>query len=240
MLQRKLSIFAGALLIAGLAPSAVFAGGSVKATVKKDGERPKRNVIPMDADPNCIKANTQPDGTVKKVGTENAVVSKDGQVMNVIVYVKAGLEDKEYPAPEEKKMIDQKGCMYDPHVLTVQIGQKVIVRNSDDTLHNIHSFAKKQRAFNFAQPTKDKEDEVDFQREEFVLVKCDVHPWMSAHVGVFKHPYHAVTDKAGDATIADLPPGEYTIGIWHEEFGEQEQKVTIEDGKEATLAVVYP
>ncbi|MCB9850913.1 MAG: hypothetical protein H6817_09455 [Phycisphaerales bacterium] len=217
-----------------LLPSAVFAGGTLKATVKKDGERPKRKVIDQAADPNCVKAN---DG--KKVGTENAIVSKGGEVMNAIVYVKDGLGDKTFDPPTEKKEIDQQGCIYRPHVMTVMTGQPLTVKNNDDTLHNIHSFAKKQRAFNFAQPQKGMEKDVDFTREEIVMVKCDVHPWMSAYIGVFAHPFHAVTDKEGTASIADLPPGEYTIGVWHEEFGEKDAKVTIKDGEEATVEFTY-
>lgn len=222
-----------------LAVPAAWAAGTLKVTVKKGGERPKRIVLDMAADPNCVKAHTEADGTVKKVGSENAVVSKEGQVMNAIAYVKDGLGDAEFKAPEEKVVIDQHGCMYVPHVLTVMIGQTVTVRNSDETLHNIHSFAQKQRAFNFAQPQKGMEKDVDFQREEFVPVKCDVHPWMSAFIGVFKHPFHAVTDKTGAASIKELPAGEYTIGVWHEEFGELEQKVTIKDGEEAAVEFSY-
>jgi plastocyanin len=237
--RNDVSVLTATMMLVGLAPIPALAAGTLKATIKKGGDRPKRVVLDMAADANCVKARTNPDGTVEKVGSENAIVTKDGLVRNAIVYVKDGLGDKEFAAPEEKKVIDQKGCMYDPHVMTVQVGQKVTVRNSDSTLHNIHSFAQKQRAFNFAQPQQGMESEVDFQREEFVLVKCDVHPWMSAHIGVFKHPYHAVTDKSGEASVSDLPPGEYTIGVWHEEFGEQEQKVTIEEGKEATIEVTY-
>jgi hypothetical protein len=81
--------------------------------------------------------------------------------------------------------------------------------------------------------------EVSFSREEFVHVKCDVHPWMSAFVGVFKHPFHAVTEKDGTASIAKLPAGEYTIGIWHEELGEQEQKITVADGETKELSFEY-
>lgn len=238
-LRSQLVVAGTALLILVAAPTSALAAGKLKATVKKAGERPKRTVIDMAADPNCVKGHTEADGSVKKVGTENAIVSKEGQVMNAIVYVKDGLGDKEFPAPTEKKVLSQHGCMYEPHVMTVQVGQPVTILNADETLHNIHSFAKKQRAFNFAQPQKGMEKDVDFQREEFVLVKCDVHPWMSAHIGVFTHPFHAVTDKSGETSIADLPPGEYTIGVWHEEFGEKEQKVTIKDGEEATVEFSY-
>ncbi|HRX84449.1 MAG TPA: carboxypeptidase regulatory-like domain-containing protein [Phycisphaerae bacterium] len=238
-LRSQLVVMGSAMLILAAVPTIARAEGKLKATVKKAGERPRRLVIDMAADPNCIKAHTEADGKVKKVGTENALVSKEGEVMNAIVYVKDGLGDKEYPAPSEKKTLEQKGCMYDPHVLTIQVGQPLTVINDDETLHNIHSFAKKQRAFNFAQPQKGMEKDVDFQREEFVLVKCDVHPWMSAHIGVFNHPFSAITDKSGAATIENLPPGEYTIGVWHEEFGEKEQKVTIKDGEEATVEFTF-
>jgi plastocyanin len=228
----------GALVFA-LTANAVLAAGQLKATVKKDGERPKRTVVQMDADPNCVKANTGDDGKAKKVGSQEAVVSKDGQVMNAVVYVKDGLGDATFPVPEKQVEIDQQGCMYHPHVLSVQVDQTIIVRNSDDTLHNIHSFAEKQRAFNFAQPQKGMTREVTFKQPEFVKVKCDVHPWMSAYVAVFTHPFHTVTDKDGVGSIADLPPGEYTIGVWHEEFGEKEQKVTIAEGQTAEIEFSY-
>jgi plastocyanin len=220
-------------------PATALAGGTVKAHVTKKGERPKRKVINMAADPNCVKANTKKDGSPKKVGTENAIVSKKGNVKNAIVYVKDGLGDAKFEPPAEKALIDQRGCMYKPHVLTVMTGQTVTVQNSDDTLHNIHSFAKKQRAFNFAQPQKGMTKDVEFKREEIVLVKCDVHPWMSAYVGVFAHPFHGVTSKKGTATLSDLPAGEYTLVAWHEEMGEVEQKVTVKDGEELEVKFEY-
>lgn len=218
-----------AMLLVGAFAGSAFAGGGLKAHVKKDGERCKRTVVKMDADQYCAKAHES------KVGSENCIVSKDGNVMYAVVYVKDGLGDQKFDPPADKAVLDQHGCMYIPHVLSVQVGQTMIVRNSDDTLHNIHSFAEKQRPFNFAQPTKGSEKEVSFTRPEFVKVRCDVHPWMHAIVAVFDNPFHAVTDKEGACEIADLPPGEYTIGMWHEELGELEQKVTIAEGETAEV-----
>jgi hypothetical protein len=211
----------------------VLAGGGVKATAKYDGERPKRTVLKMDADQYCAKANE------KKVGSEEAIVNKDGTVRNVIVYVKEGLGEAEFEAPSEKAELNQQGCMYHPHVQSVRTKQPMIVKNSDATLHNIHSFAEKQKAFNFAQPKQGDEKEVSFAREEFVKVKCDVHPWMSAYVGVFAHPFHAVTGKEGNCEVAELPAGEYTVAAWHETFGEVEQKVTVKDGEAAEVEFVF-
>jgi len=226
-----------ALVVAIAQP--VLAGGGIKATAKYDGERPKRTVLKMDADQYCATANKKDDGSPKKVGSEEAIVNKDGTVRNVIVYVKDGLGDAEFETPTTRAELDQQGCMYHPHVQSLQTKQPMLVRNSDATLHNIHSFAQKQKAFNFAQPKQGDEKEVSFAREEIVKVKCDVHPWMSAYVGVFAHPFHAVTSKKGDCEIADLPAGEYTFVAWHETFGEVEQKVTIADGAAAEVEFVF-
>ena len=207
--------------------ASALAGGSIKATVTFDGDkRPRRRVIKMDADAYCKGAHK------KKVGTQDYLISKKTKaIKNVVVYVKDGLGDATFEVPAEKKTINQTGCMYDPHVLTIQVGQTLVIKNSDDTLHNIHSFARKQRPFNFAQPKKGDTREVQFKRNEFVPVKCDVHPWMSAYIGVFKHPFSAVTAKDGTCTIENLKPGEYTLAAWHEELGEVTQKVTVEEGK---------
>lgn len=226
------------VLVLALAQSAL-AGGGVKATTKFDGERPKRSVLKMDADQYCATANKKKDGSPKKVGSQEAIVSKSGTLRNVIVFVKDGLGDAKFETPAEMAHLNQEGCMYKPHVQTLQTGQVMLIKNSDATLHNIHSFAKKQRAFNFAQPRKGGEKEVKFARPEIVKVKCDVHPWMSAYVGVFDHPFHAVSGKKGTCELSDLPAGDYTIAAWHETFGEVEQKVTVVDGEAVELEFVF-
>ncbi len=239
MNARTLGVRVGSLAMVMVFAQSALAGGGVKATVKYDGERPKRTVLNMAADQYCATANKRKDGSPKPVGSEEAIVSKSGMVSNVIVYVKDGLGEAKFESPTEAAQLNQEGCMYHPHVLSLQTNQPMMVKNSDSTLHNIHSFAEKQRSFNFAQPKKGDEKEVTFARAEIVKVKCDVHPWMSAYVGVFEHPFHAVTGRKGDCEIADLPAGEYTLVAWHETFGEVEQKVTVADGAAAEVEFVF-
>ncbi len=205
-----------------------FAGGSVSGTIKFDGEPPTRRTVKMDADPKCTAAN--PDGRLGEVFVVN-----DGKLQNVFVYVKEGLGDQEFEAPKEPVHLDQKGCMYSPHVIGVQVGQTVEILNSDDTLHNVHSLAKNTKQFNSAMPMKGMKIKKRYQKPEIMAkVKCDVHPWMAAYVGVVAHPFFAVSGADGGFTIADLPAGTYTIEAWHEKMGTRTMEVTVAEGGSAT------
>ena len=104
-------------------------------------------------------------------------------------------------------MLDQKGCQYVPHVLAVMVGQPIIVKNSDPFLHNVHSLAIDNPAFNFGQPNKSTPAarSPPMKVAERFKIKCDVHPWMSAYVNVFEHPYFAVTKEDGTFAIPGQP-----------------------------------
>ncbi len=176
--------------------------------------------INMDADPACVGLH---DGDVH---TESVVVA-DGNLANVFVYVKDGLTGT-YSAPADKKLLDQKGCQYTPHVSGIQVGQTLVIRNSDATLHNVHAMPTANPEFNQGQPVQGMETEKVFdQAEVMVPFKCDVHPWMTSYLAVLEHPFYAVTGADGSFNIEGLPVGEYTIEAWHEEFGPQTQTVTI-------------
>lgn len=225
----------GALATAILAfPLVVTADdtGIVKGKVTYKGENaPKRTKIQMDADAACAKMHE------KAVGTENFIMDKETKALqNVIVYLKEGAGGKKFDPPATGMVIDQVGCMYSPHVMTMQVGQKLTIRNSDDTSHNIHSLSEKNTPFNFAQAKKGLERDETFKQGEIFKVKCDVHPWMSAYIGVFDHPFHAVTGKDGTYEIKGLPAGKYTIVAWHEEFGEAATaEVTVSPGAPAEV-----
>jgi hypothetical protein len=194
--------------------------GDVTGKVAFNGDAPSRKVVKMDADPKCAAIHGD-----KKVGTEDVLVSKAGEVANVFVYLKD--VKGEFPVPTEPALIDQVGCMYTPHVQGIRTGQKLLIRNSDDTMHNIHFLGKANPEFNFGQPTKGDRDK-DFRKAEVgAKFKCDVHPWMSAFVHIMDHPFFAVSGKDGAYTIKGVPAGEYTIVAWHEKFGETEQKITV-------------
>jgi plastocyanin len=188
--------------------------------------------IAMNADPVCADLHTEPVTTEK-------VIAKDGNLANVFVYVKSGLPaGMSFPAPSEAKVIDQQGCQYHPHVSGIQVGQKLIIRNSDPTLHNIHAMPTKNAEFNQGQPVQGMENEKTFDQEEIMVpFKCDVHPWMSSYMGVLDHPYYAVSGEDGAFAIEKLPPGTYTLEAWHEELGTQTQDVTVPES--GTVEVTF-
>lgn len=188
--------------------------------------------IAMNADPVCADLHATPVTTEK-------VVATDGNLANVFVYVKAGLPaGMTFPPPVEGKVLDQQGCMYHPHISGIQIGQKLIIRNSDATLHNIHAMPTANTEFNQGQPVQGMENEKTFdQVEVMVPFKCDVHPWMASYMGVLDHPYYAVSGDDGSYSIQKLPPGTYTLEAWHEELGTQTKEVTVPAS--GTVEVVF-
>ena len=189
--------------------------------------------IAMNADPTCAGLHPTPVDT-------NAIAVKDGKLSNVFVYVKSGLEGKSFPAPTEKKVLDQQGCLYQPRVMGIQVGQPLVIKNSDATLHNIHAMPKVNSEFNQGQPFQNMEFEKTFDKSEVMVhFKCDVHPWMSAYMGVLPHPYYAVTGEDGTFTIDKLPPGNYTIEAWHEALGTQTQQVTVDANGTATMDLSF-
>ncbi len=163
---------------------------------------------------------------------EDLIVSSDGAIRNVLVYVKKFPEDWTHAIPADPVVIDQKNCTYIPHVSGVMVGQTVQVTSSDDTAHNVNLVARRNRGFSVAVAMGDIKDVTFKTREDLgaVYFKCDIHSWMKSWVGVFKHPFHAVTGDDGSFDLGKLPPGEYTIGAWHETLGDQELQVTLQEG----------
>ena len=202
------------------AAPAATGGGSINGVVTYVNGDPDAE-IKMDADPQCISLHSD------AVHTEKVVTDDAGNLANVFVYVKEGLAGS-YPAPAETVMLDQKGCLYTPHVAGIMVGQKLIIRNSDPTLHNVHALPKINQEFNQGQPFQGMELERTFdQAEVMVPFKCDVHPWMSSYMAVLDHPYFAVSAEDGSFSIPNLPAGDYVVEAWHEEFGTQTQNVTV-------------
>jgi plastocyanin len=213
------------------APAAADAGG-VNGTVTfagQDSDTP----IAMDADPICAGLHTTPVDT-------NEVAAKDGKLGNVFVYVKSGLTGS-YPAPAEKKELDQVGCQYTPRVLGLQAGQGLVIKNTDATLHNVHALPKANAEFNQAQPQGVPPIEKTFDKAEMppAQIKCDVHPWMTAYVAVVDNPFYAVSGEDGTFSIDKLPPGKYTLEAWHEKLGTKTQEVTIAPNQKADVTFAF-
>jgi plastocyanin len=190
-------------------------------TVKIEGDVPQNEKIAMSADKKCPQD--------KDARAETYVVS-DGGLKNVIVFLSSGVEAKKYPVPTQAVVIDQVGCKYVPHALSVQTGQEIKIKNSDDTGHNIHSLSMVNPTFNIGQALQGLENSVKLEKAESPFrVKCDVHSWMGNFVGVFDHPYHAVSGDGGKYAIK-VPPGTYEVTAWHEKLGTQKGMVTVKEG----------
>ena len=193
--------------------------GAVAGKVTFMGTPPAAETISMSSDPRCVNAGAR---------TEAVVVSGDGSLQNVFVYVKDGLGTLRFPVPATPLVLDQKGCQYRPHVFGVQVGQPIEILNSDATLHNIHAWPMANAEFNKGQALQGMKDTHVFStREVMVPFRCDVHRWMNSFVGVLDHPFFAVTGADGSFQLKGLPPGTYTIEAWHEKFGTKTASVTV-------------
>jgi Polysaccharide lyase family 4, domain II len=220
--NRLLSLVAG-LLATALWPGAALAA-NIAGAVTFDGKAPALKPLAMDAEPVCHKAHGG-----KPVANEMLVLGSGNTMGNIMVWVSKGLPaGKTYPAPKTPVTLDQKGCQYIPHVTGIMVGQPYRILNSDGILHNIHTLPKINPAFNRGQPATVKEMTTSFPKPEAMLqVKCDVHPWMSAYIGVFTHPFYSVTSADGKFNISGLEAGTYEITAWHERLGTQTATVKV-------------
>ena len=225
----RFSKFMSVVVVAGLMLSSATAG-TLKGNVNYQGEIRKKKTLKMDADPICGSSHKG------KVFNESFLVDDKNNLANVMVWLK----DVKYTGKvkEISAIIDQKGCLYSPHVQGIMKDQELLIKNSDATLHNIHSMAKDNKQFNFAMPKVVKEKKVSFNKtEDPFYIKCDVHPWMKAWIGVFDHPYFAVTDENGDYKIDNIPPGTYKIMFWQERLSNLSEKF-IEVSNEKSIEIL--
>jgi plastocyanin len=201
--------------------------GVIRGVVKFDGVPPKMATI----------ANQPCHASAPELEEETAIVGDGGALMNTFVFVEgAGSGDGSNRAAA---VLDQVHCRYVPHVVGVQVGQPLNVRSSDDTLHNVHYKPDRNAEANLSMTKAGAEQKVTFEAAEFFRVKCDVHPWMTAYVGVFDNPFFAATGVDGRFEIKDLPAGNYTLVAWHELYGRQEQPLTVDETKPAEATFRY-
>jgi plastocyanin len=208
--------------------------GRVSGRVAIEGPVPGNPPIKTDSDPYCARTNT--DG----LSAETFVVDSGQGLNNVFVYVKDGLGTYYFDTPATAVTLDQKGCRYTPHVAGVQTGQPIEILNSDSTLHNVNAVANVNRGFNFAQAMQGFKNTVSFTAPEvMVRIKCDVHGWMNAYVGVLPHPYFAVTSGGGKFELTNVPAGTYVVEAWHEKLGTQTQNVTLGEKESKELSFAF-
>ena len=215
-----------------LVPAEALAAGTIEGKVVFDG-RPKRNpLIQMGADPNCLTINAG-----KKVIQKLVDLHRDGTLGNVFIHI---TDDLAGSPPSDPATIVQEGCIYHPRILGAVVGQTLMVRNNDSTLHNIHSLSEKGNSFNVGQPKAGMEFRYTLKKSEVMLrIKCDVHPWMVGYVGVKKHPYFAVSGEDGTFSITGVPAGTYTLQAWQEKLGTEDRRVEVRDGETTTVEFAF-
>jgi hypothetical protein len=208
--------------------------GSISGAIRYTGRRPAQKMIDMGEDPACVEAHHG------RAVDESLVVSPAGLLANAFIYVKKGLEGKRFETPSTPVVIDQNGCWFRPQVLGIQTDQPLQVTNSDPVTHNIHPMAEINREWNHSQGAGDAPLARKFAKPEVMIrVKCNIHSWMHAYIGVVDNPYFAVSKEDGSYAIRNLPPGTYTIEIWQESLGTQERQVTVAPHANTSVNVTF-
>ena len=207
--------------------------GTIKGHIRLTGKLPGNPVIRMGMDPKCAQTNAG-----KRVVQETVAASLDGSLANVFVSLQGAFPDT--PVPTQPVTIGQRGCVYSPRVVGLQVGQTLQIRNDDDLMHNVHSLSARGNSFNVSEPKAGMVQQFRLKDEEVMLrVKCDIHSWMTAYVGVVNHPYFAVSTVAGTFEIDNVPPGNRTIQAWHERYGPLTKTVRVQAGSATTVDFVY-
>jgi hypothetical protein len=214
-------VIGGVALVAGTRTAGAQGGGTIEAEVKYNGAP----VIEK------IKVNKDVEKCGNEASIEKVVVGANKGLANAVVSV-----PEAKGAPTAKKIaIDQHGCKFVPHVAATTPGE-VELKNSDDILHNIHTYSTANPSINKAQPKFKKVMTEKFDKPEVIKLTCDVHSWMLGWVAVMPNPYFGVTDNNGVTKIENVPPGKYKVDVWHETLGKQTKEVEVKAGQTAKVA----
>lgn len=212
--------------------------GTISGTISFTGNY---QPAPLDlaSDAACARKNSR--------AVSEEVVTQNGKLQNVFLFIKDGqtadgkqINNLAFPVPATEVKVDQNGCVYVPHVVGVQAGQKVAFTNSDATVHNVNAQPNTNPQFNQTQAAGQAPIVKSFcQPEQAIKVKCNQHGWMTGWVNVMRHPFFAVSDAAGAFTIKGLPAGQYTLVAWHEKLGEKTLAVTVSAKGAATADFTF-
>ena len=209
-------------------------GADITAKVVLEGAPPPNKMVNLGSDSYCVTAHKG-----GRMALEQVQVGPGGTLKDTLVFVQSGVSGA-FAAPKNPVVLDQSGCHYTPHVLGLMAGQPLLIKNSDDTLHNIHPLPKVNTPFNIGMPIKGMTQTKTFSKPEGpFLVKCDVHPWMGAYIAVFSHPFFGVSDGKGQVELRNLPAGTYTIQSWHEKYGPKFQQITVGASERKEIVFTY-
>lgn len=161
------------------------------------------------------------------------VQANEDALINAVVYLKDVKSGKPFPAAAKKITLNQLGCRFTPYLSVMANGGELEVINSDDVLHNIHTYEiigpANYSTFSVSQPQRGNivTKEIDLDRGDSLRVHCDAHNFMLAFIFIARNPYYAIVDSDGKFLIENVPPGHYSIRAWHGVLGEKEGTVNI-------------
>ncbi|MDX2170713.1 MAG: hypothetical protein SF182_26820 [Deltaproteobacteria bacterium] len=218
---------------ANVTPVDAATAGTITVSVAYDGPVPPPKPIAMSGVPAC--AALHPDGV-----TEQPISVANGKLAGAVVFIKSGFGDRAFAPPTTAAEIDQKGCLYEPRVAAVMVGQPLKFLNSDTESHNVHGRPQVADGWNFLMSRQGAARDVFFTKPEIgIPVGCDIHPWMRAYVSVFDNPYFGITGADGTVALKTVPPGDYVVGVWHPTLGTMVQPVKLDPSGNATVTFAF-
>ncbi len=203
-------------------------GGTIRGTVHFAGTVPPPRTVTVTEDMDTC-------GSTQQIQTVE--VGADRGLANAVVSLVDITRGAAFPPATTPPTLDQRGCQFAPHVLLAAAGETVRVLNNDPLTHNVHTASFDNRPVNRAQPQSLRQIEMSFREPEKIKVKCDMHAWMTSWIIVVDHPYHAITDQQGGFVIENVPPGTYTLEVWHETVGSSSQTLTVTEGQTTKLSL---
>lgn len=207
--------------------------GTIHVTVRYDGPVPPPKVLDMRSAAQCAAAHSEP-------VDDQSLVVHDGHLANAVVWIKDGLKGWVFAPPSTPVTLDQKGCIYAPHVAAAMVSQPIEFVNSDPEAHNVHGRPNVASGFNFLMARKGATRTLSFDAPEVAIpIACDIHPWMRAYLAIIDNPYFAVTPSSGAVTLEKVPPGDYVIAVWQEKLGTKDQRITLAPRGAVNVQFVY-
>lgn len=229
---RKVGLLALACLAVPLY-AAASPGSTVTGKVTLSGGAPKYKPLDLSKQAECVHLHAS-----NPLYPESVVTGPENSLRNVVVYISAGDNDNA-PTVRPPAVFDQHDCHYTTHVLAVRVGQEISVSNSDPFSHNIHPLARINREWNKMQLPGTPAFSYAYDHEEFIPIKCNIHPWMQGYFVVLKTGHFSVTDDDGHFSLPNLPPGHYVVTAWHETLGTQTKEITVTEGESLSLNFAF-
>jgi len=215
-------------------PSPSTGSGIISGKITFTGSVAKAKPLDLSKEPECEKMHSS-----EALVSENVEAGPENALRNVVVYISAGEPDTRATAQASPAIFEESGCRYEPHVLAVRVGQEIKIENRDPIAHNIHPMAKSNREWSKIQPPNTPPFFYGYDKEEFIPVKCNIHPWIQGYFVVLKTSHFAVTGEDGRFLLPEVPAGHYTVTAWHETYGTQSREITITGREWQTIDFVF-